>query len=182
MRCKDGSRKIGEIHFNRTNYREFNKRWLPGFVNRFITCQWFNNLITQLKRLDPFVVLSEEDYHNWPEITNKIVIPNSLSYYPDFLVELDDGKFYIVEIKGENLIDRASTQAKIQYAKEMYNASGLEYVFIPSRYADMILQEFINQSRDISMFNTEKATDTYTIVPDYGLLNVASSDSSIESK
>ena len=82
---KDGSRKIGEIHFNRTNYREFNKRWLPGFVNRFITCQWVNNLITQLKRLDRFVVLSEEDYHNWPEITNKIVIPNSLSYYPDFL-------------------------------------------------------------------------------------------------
>ena len=33
----DGSKKVGEIHFNRTNYREFNKRWLPGFVNRFIS-------------------------------------------------------------------------------------------------------------------------------------------------
>lgn len=80
----DGSKKIGEIHFNRTNYREFNKRWLPGFVNRFVTRQWVNSMIKQLKRLDHFVVLSEEDYHNWPELNNKMVIPNSLSYFPDF--------------------------------------------------------------------------------------------------
>ena len=80
----DGSKKIGEIHFNRTNYREFKKRWLPGFVNRFVTRQWVRSLIKQLKRLDRFVVLSEEDYHNWPELNNKMVIPNSLSYFPDF--------------------------------------------------------------------------------------------------
>ncbi len=67
------------------------------------------------------------------------------SYYPDFLVELNDGQFYIVEIKGENLIDKASTNAKVQYEKQMYSASGLEYVFIPSKYADMILQTFISQ-------------------------------------
>ena len=80
----DGSKKIGEIHFNRTNYREFKKRWLPGFVNRFVTRQWVRSLIKQLKRLERFVVLSEEDYHNWPELNNKMVIPNSLSYFPDF--------------------------------------------------------------------------------------------------
>lgn len=80
----DGSRKIGEIHFNRINYREFNKRWLPGFVNRFITHYWMKGLLKQLKRLDCFVVLSEEDYRNWPELNNKVVIPNSLSYFPDF--------------------------------------------------------------------------------------------------
>ena len=87
---KDGSRKIGEIHFNRTNYREFNKRWLPGFVNKFITHQWVGSLILQLKRLDRFVVLSQEDYDNWPELTNKIVIPNSLSYFPNFLSTCSD--------------------------------------------------------------------------------------------
>jgi glycosyltransferase involved in cell wall biosynthesis len=80
----DGSKKIGEIHFNRTNYREFKKSWLPDFVNRFITKQWMNSLLKQLKRLDRFVVLSEEDYHNWRELDNKVVIPNSLTYYPDF--------------------------------------------------------------------------------------------------
>ena len=94
------------------------------------------------------------------------------SYYPDFLVELNDGKFYIVEIKGENLIDRASTQAKVQYAKEMYTASGLEYVFIPSKYADMILQEFVKDSGKMDLFATEEKT-IYQIDNDEGMLNVA---------
>lgn len=80
----DGSKKIGEIHFNRTNYREFKKQWLPDFINGFVTKLWINSLLKQLKRLDRFVVLSEEDYKNWPELNNKIVIPNSISYYPDF--------------------------------------------------------------------------------------------------
>ncbi len=80
----DGSKKIGEIHFNRTNYREFKKQWLPDFINGFVTKLWINSLLKQLKRLDCFVVLSEEDYKNWPELKNKIVIPNSISYFPDF--------------------------------------------------------------------------------------------------
>ena len=94
------------------------------------------------------------------------------SYYPDFLVELNDGKFYIVEIKGENLIDMKSTQAKVQYAKEMYSASGLEYVFIPSKYADMILQEFVRNSDKLNLFEEKKATH-YEIPENYGLQNVA---------
>ena len=94
------------------------------------------------------------------------------SYYPDFLVEMNDGKFYIVEIKGENLIDKASTQAKVQYAREMYQKSGLEYVFIPSKYADMILQEFMRDSDKLNLFEEKKATH-YTIPENYGLQNVA---------
>ena len=81
----DGSKKVGEIHFNRTNYREFDKKWLPTFANKFISRFWMNSLLKQLKRLSRFVVLSEEDYKNWPELNNKVVIPNSLSYYPEFL-------------------------------------------------------------------------------------------------
>ena len=96
------------------------------------------------------------------------------SYYPDFLIEMKDGTYFIVEIKGENLIDKSSTQAKIQYAKEMYKASGLEYVFIPSRYADMILQEFISESSKIDLF-TEKKKTYYEIPKDYGNLYVADS-------
>jgi len=81
---QDGSKKIGEIHFNRTNYREFKKRWLPNGGNRFVTRKWVGSLLKQLKRLDKFVVLSEEDYHNWPELSNKTVIPNSIFFFPDF--------------------------------------------------------------------------------------------------
>ena len=95
------------------------------------------------------------------------------SYYPDFLVELNDGKFYIVEIKGENLIDKASTQAKVQYAKQMYSASGLEYVFIPSKYADMVLQEFVKDSRSLDLFGVEKK-GIYQIDEEFGLQQAAS--------
>ena len=95
------------------------------------------------------------------------------SYYPDFLVELNDGKFYIVEIKGENLIDKASTQAKVQYAKQMYSASGLEYLFIPSKYADMILQEFVKDSPSLDLFGVEKK-GIYQIDEEYGLQQAAS--------
>ncbi|MDE7456781.1 MAG: glycosyltransferase family 4 protein [Prevotella sp.] len=85
----DGSKKIGEIHFNRTNYREFKKKWLPDFLNHYISRLWMGSLLKQLKRLDRFVVLSEEDYKNWPELDNKQVIPNSISYFPDFYSSCD---------------------------------------------------------------------------------------------
>lgn len=94
------------------------------------------------------------------------------SYYPDFLVELNDGKHYIVEIKGENLIEKASTQAKVQYAKQMYSLSGLEYVFIPSKYANMILQDFMRDAPNLELFSKEQKY-SYNIKQDYGLQNVA---------
>ena len=97
------------------------------------------------------------------------------SYYPDFLVELNDGQFYIVEIKGENLIDKASTNAKVQYAKQMYSASGLEYVFIPSKYADMILQTFISQMKAKTAFEQDKAFMGHVLDSDFGKLKVADS-------
>lgn len=79
----DGSKKIGEIHFDRTFYRQFNKRYLPGFMNRAITKVWTSKLVRNLRRLDKFVVLTHEDYDHWPELNNKVVIPNSLSFFPE---------------------------------------------------------------------------------------------------
>ena len=87
---QDGSKKIGEIHFNRFNYRDFRKSWLPDSVNRYVARKWMDSLLKQLKRLDKFVVLSDEDYQNWPELTNKTVIPNFLSFFPDFQSTCDN--------------------------------------------------------------------------------------------
>ncbi len=68
------------------------------------------------------------------------------SYYPDFLVELNDGKYYIVEIKGRHLLNDSSTQAKAEYAMQMASQSKMEYVFIPDDLADIVLQEFLQNS------------------------------------
>jgi len=79
----DGSRKIGEIHFEKQFYRHFDKSYLPDCVNKWITEKWQGALIKQLARLDKFVILTEEDARNWCMLSNKAVIPNPLTKYPD---------------------------------------------------------------------------------------------------
>lgn len=79
----DGSHKIGEIHFEKQFYRHFDNPYLPGFVNKWITEKWQGELIKQLARLDIFVILTEEDSSNWDMLSNKTVIPNPLTKYPD---------------------------------------------------------------------------------------------------
>jgi len=83
----DGSKKVGEIHFIRSFYRNFHKSYLPNFINAFISELWMNSLIKQIKGLERFVVLTEEDCCNWPELTNKTVIPN---FVPDYHGEYAD--------------------------------------------------------------------------------------------
>ncbi len=57
------------------------------------------------------------------------------TYYPDFLIELDDGGYLIAEIKGDNMIDDPVTQAKTAYAEKMAEASKMDYILIPSSQA-----------------------------------------------
>ncbi len=49
------------------------------------------------------------------------------TYYPDFLIQRDDDKYVILEVKAANQIDAAVTQAKKTYASQMADASGMEY-------------------------------------------------------
>ncbi|NDV65183.1 glycosyltransferase family 4 protein [Bacteroides sp. 224] len=79
----DGSIKIGELHFNKSDYRVFKKKFLPRFINSYITNVWKNKLIHELKKLSHFVVLTHEDEANWTEIERISVIPNPLSFYPE---------------------------------------------------------------------------------------------------
>lgn len=79
----DGSKKIGELHFNKHSYRQFSSPWLPRFLNRKISGIWMNRLIREIKKLDKFVVLSKEDKTMWTELDNVTIIPNPLSFYPD---------------------------------------------------------------------------------------------------
>ena len=76
---KDGSRKIGELHVNRANYRNF-EAGDTNFVKRLFARYWMHNLVSHLKRLDRFVVLTEEDKVSWTELSNVEVIPDPLAF------------------------------------------------------------------------------------------------------
>lgn len=75
----DGSKKIGEIHINRANFRNFNSKDENFFKKQFAKI-WMNDLIKKLQRLDRFVVLTEKDKEAWIELNNVCVIPNPLTF------------------------------------------------------------------------------------------------------
>jgi len=77
----DGSRKIGELHINRANYRNFSTQNV-GIVKRLFAKYWSYNLVSHLRRLDKLVVLTEKDREAWVELDNVVAIPDPLSLYP----------------------------------------------------------------------------------------------------
>ena len=79
---KDGSRKIGELHVNRANYRNFEGNESNVIKNLFAKL-WMKNLVGHLRKLDKFVVLTEEDKSQWQELSNIEVIPDPLSFHTE---------------------------------------------------------------------------------------------------
>ncbi len=78
---KDGSKKIGELHVNRANYRNFEANE-TNFLKNIFQKFWMQNLVCHLKQLDRFVVLTHEDREAWKELYNVEVIPDPLSFKP----------------------------------------------------------------------------------------------------
>ena len=74
---KDGSKKIGELHVNRGNYRNFEEND-SNLLKRIFSWLWMKNLVVQLKKLNQLVVLTEKSRSAWPELTNVSVIPDPI--------------------------------------------------------------------------------------------------------
>lgn len=51
-------------------------------------------------------------------------------YYPDFLAEMADGSYQLIEVKGDNMIDDAVVQEKSKAAEEIAVASRMRYRMI----------------------------------------------------
>lgn len=75
----DGSKKIGELHVNRANYRNF-EAGDSNVIKNLFAKYWMHSLVSHLKRLDRFVVLTEEDKASWIELDNVEVIPDPLAF------------------------------------------------------------------------------------------------------
>lgn len=74
---KDGSKKVGELHVNRANYRNFEAND-SNVLKRLFAKFWMKSLVVQLKKLDQLVVLTEKSKVAWPELTNVSVIPDPI--------------------------------------------------------------------------------------------------------
>lgn len=78
---RDGSRKIGEMHINRANYRNYNTEKV-NLLKRLFANFWSSNLLHHLRKLDKLVVLTDRDRDSWVELNNVVTIPDPLSLSP----------------------------------------------------------------------------------------------------
>lgn len=115
---KDGSKKIGELHVNRANYRNFESGDSNFFKNLFAKF-WMRSLVSKLKKLDKFVVLTHEDRRPWHELSNVDVIPDPLSFVPTCVSSLTEKRViavgrYVYQ-KGFDLLLQAWSEIEKQY-------------------------------------------------------------------
>ena len=78
---KDGSKKIGELHINRSHYRNFEGKD-ANLIKELFSKVWMKSLVRKLRKLDKLVVLTEMDKEAWIELQNVIAIPNPLPFMP----------------------------------------------------------------------------------------------------
>jgi len=80
---KDGSIKIGELHFpadfRQLMARKLSKHFIPNMVAKIRT----DNLKKACRKLSKLVVLTQEEKASWKDAKNIEVIPNALSFYPE---------------------------------------------------------------------------------------------------
>lgn len=94
-KIKDGSKKVGELHVNRSNYRNF-EEVDSNVLKRLFAKFWMQRLIKHLRRLDSFVVLTEEDKRQWKELDDVVVIPDPLSFEVDRVSSLNSKRLIAV--------------------------------------------------------------------------------------
>ena len=92
---KDGSVKIGELHANRSNYRNFEAND-TNLIKKLFSRFWMYKLVVKLKKLDKFVVLTEEDRKTWTELDNVVVIANPVSFNVVKVSQLTEKRVIVV--------------------------------------------------------------------------------------
>ena len=85
----DGSHKIGELHVNRANYRNFDAEG-AGQLKRLFAKWWSGRLLSHIRKLDRLVVLTDKDRESWVELDDVVTIPDPLSLTPSSVSPLSE--------------------------------------------------------------------------------------------
>jgi type III restriction enzyme len=91
---------------------------------------WFTGMLTQ-GQTDFVVSYIDPDSHALR------------TYYPDFLLQMKDGSYMIVEIKGDNKIDDPVVLAKRDYATRMAAVNGIRYLIVKGSEAQRKVGELM---------------------------------------
>lgn len=79
----DRSVKIAENHIDKNRYLTSINPLLAKYVPCCLIEYWKRRCVKQLKNLDKFVILTNEDKESWTELENVTVIPNPLTFLPN---------------------------------------------------------------------------------------------------
>ena len=114
---RDGSKKIGELHVNRANYRNF-KTEERNLVKNLFAKLWSKQLLKNLKNLNRLVVLTEKDCEAWTELKDVAVIPDPLPFVPSSVSQLTEKRVIAVarysHEKGIDLLLKAWAEVEKQ--------------------------------------------------------------------
>ena len=135
----DGSKKIGELHVNRANYRNFEAND-SNLIKRLFAKFWMRSLVGKLRRLDQLVVLTEKSKVSWPELSNVTVIPDPIT-----------------------ILREKETVNSVEFAVAVKRGVGVNRVVTIGRYAyqkgyDLLLQAWAELSRIRELENGEEWT------------------------
>ena len=115
---RDGSKKIGELHVNRANYRNFEQND-SNILKRMFAKYWMDSLVKKLKYLDRLVVLTEKSKASWPELSNVEVIPDPLPFQVDAKSDLHAKRIITIGRyayqKGYDMLLRAWAEIEKKY-------------------------------------------------------------------
>ena len=143
----DGSKKIGELHVNRSNYRNFIGND-SNIIKRQFARLWMNNLIGHLKQLDRMVVLTESAKKDWSELSNVTLIPDPLPFMVDEVSSLIFKRVICIGRydfdKGNDLLLNAWARVEKQVPEwilDIYGNGNTE------AYQQLMVQQGIDSSR-----------------------------------
>lgn len=115
---RDGSKKIGELHVNRSNYRNFEQNESNALKNLFAKL-WMDSLVRKLKKLDRLVVLTEKSKSSWPELSNVAVIPDPLPFRIEAKSDMNSKRIITIGRyayqKGYDMLLRAWAEIEKKY-------------------------------------------------------------------
>ena len=136
----DGSKKIGELHVNRANYRNFEAND-SNVLKRLFARFWMKNLVGKLRRLDQLVVLTDKSKASWPELSNVTVIPDPIT----------------IEVKSEERGVRNESRGKC--TKRVITIGRYTY----QKGYDLLLHAWAEMEPQITQIVAEKGSKEWTL-------------------